>query len=349
VVFREGEEGEAAFIIAAGQAKLTAAGPRTTVELASLGPGEIVGELALVLPGRKRNATLVAETELRALVLDGDAYKRFIVVEQRRRDAFELYAEELLIARFIREVDPFAALDDRRRRALAKRVRRRQVGVGELLVQRGEPGHTCMMLRSGSAEVLRPATESADADERRVAVIDAGDMIGEAALLTGGPRNATVRALEECELLELHSDDLFEIARGEPRAARGIVHLFRLRSRPAQAEGVIASERVNAEGETITILKNPARMTYYRLSPRGRFIWERLDGSLTVRDLTVEYGRQFGTVTPEIVVRVVVRLGRAGMLEDASIARTPLDPDQLQEHGPSSLRRRIAKLLRRRQ
>jgi CRP-like cAMP-binding protein len=348
VVFREGEAGDFALIIATGTARLTAAGPWTTVELASLGPGEIVGELALVLPDRKRNATLAAATTVRGLVLDRDAYQRFIAGDQRRRDAFEQYAAELLIARFIREVDPFAALADRRRRALAKRVRRRQIGAGELLVKRGEPGHTCMMLRSGSAEVLQPATESANAVEQRVAVIEAGEMIGEAALLTGGPRNATVRALEPCELLELHSDDLFEIARGEPRAARGIVHLFRLRSRPAQAEGVIASEWVNAEGETITVLKNPARMTYYRLSPRGRFIWDRMDGSLTVRDLTVEYGRELGSVTPQIVAGVVVRLARAGMLKDASIARTPLDPEQLPEHGRSSLRTRVAKLLRRR-
>jgi CRP-like cAMP-binding protein len=342
VVFREGDAGDEAFVIAAGRATLTAKGLWTTVELASLGAGEIVGELTLVSPGRTRNATLTAETALRVLVLDRTTYHRFIASDPRRQRAFALYAEELLTARFIREVDPFAALRDPQRRALAKRVRRRKVGTGDVIVKRGDPGHTCIMLRSGKAEILQVPMESADADERRVAVIEGGDMIGEAALLTGGPRNATVRALEPCELLELHADDLFEIARSEPRAARGIIYLFRLRSRPVRAEEVVASEQVNAEGETITVLRNPARPTSYALSPRGRFIWDRLDGSRTLRELTIEYGREFGSVTPQSVGEVAVRLARAGMLKDASIGSTPLDPDRLRR---SRLRRAMKPMM----
>ena len=331
VVFREGDAGDEAFVLAAGRATLTAKGLWATVELASLGAGDIVGELTLVSPGRTRNATLTAETELRALVLDRPTYHRFIASDPRRQRAFAVYAEQLLIARFIREVDPFAALRDPQRRALAERVRRRKVGTGDVIVKRGDPGHTCIMLRSGKAEILQVPLGSVDAEERRVAVIEAGDMIGEAALLTGGPRNATVRALEPCELLELHADDLFEIARSEPRAARGIVHLFRMRSRPVRGEGVVVSELVNAEGEAITVLKNPARLTSYPLSPRGRFIWDRLDGSRTLRELTIEYGREFGSVTPQSVGQVAVRLARAGMLKDASIASTPLDADRLRD------------------
>ena len=350
VVFREGDAGDEAFVIAAGRATLTTKGLWTTVELASLGGGEIVGELTLVSPGRTRNATLTAETALRVLVLDRTTYHRFIASDPERQRAFALYAEQLLTARFIREVDPFAALSDSKRRALAERVRRRKVGTGDVIVKRGDPGHTCIMLRSGKAEILQVPMEAADADERRVAVIEAGDIIGEAALLTGGPRNATVRALEPCELLELRADDLFDIARSEPRAARGIIHLFRLRSRPVRAEGVVASEQVNAEGETITVLRNPERLTSYALSPRGRFIWDRLDGSRTLRELAIEYGREFGSVTTQSVAEVAVRLARAGMLKDASIASTPLDPDRLRgsrlQRVAARLRARVAKIRR---
>lgn len=64
VLTARGEIGLEFFVIVEGKAKAS----RKDVELAILGPGSFFGELAL-LDGGKRTATVVAQTDLRLLVL----------------------------------------------------------------------------------------------------------------------------------------------------------------------------------------------------------------------------------------------------------------------------------------
>jgi CRP-like cAMP-binding protein len=64
VLAQEGEPGNEFFIIVSGQAKAS----RNGVTLATLSPTAFFGELAL-LDGGERTATVVAETDLRLLVL----------------------------------------------------------------------------------------------------------------------------------------------------------------------------------------------------------------------------------------------------------------------------------------
>lgn len=64
VLTRRGEPGLEFFVIIEGKATAT----RKGVNLATLGPGSFFGELAL-LDGGKRTATVVADTDMRLLVL----------------------------------------------------------------------------------------------------------------------------------------------------------------------------------------------------------------------------------------------------------------------------------------
>lgn len=64
VLMKRGEPGLEFFVIVEGKAKAS----RKGLELATLGPGSFFGELAL-LDGGRRTATVVAETEMRLLVL----------------------------------------------------------------------------------------------------------------------------------------------------------------------------------------------------------------------------------------------------------------------------------------
>ena len=64
VLVSEGETGQQFFVIMGGQAKLTRRGRK----IATLGPGDAFGELAL-LDRHPRNATAVAETPMELVVL----------------------------------------------------------------------------------------------------------------------------------------------------------------------------------------------------------------------------------------------------------------------------------------
>ncbi len=183
--------------------------------------------------------------------------------------------------RFIRRIAVFAALDDQGRRWLARRVRERHVRAGHVLVREGASDTSCFLLRSGAAEV-----RSRSNGGRAVAMLGPGAIFGEGAVLTGGPRMATVIATAESELLEIAGEDLRHAVERNPAVARELVYLFRLRRRPRRDPAVEVHEGTDAEGRSITTLKHPGRMAYYRLSERGRFVWDRLDGDRTLRQLS---------------------------------------------------------------
>jgi signal transduction histidine kinase len=72
VVAAEGDEGDALFVIAAGELEVVKRSRSTEVPIARLGPGEIVGEMA-VLEGSPRNATIRAVEPSRIIRVGRDA------------------------------------------------------------------------------------------------------------------------------------------------------------------------------------------------------------------------------------------------------------------------------------
>jgi CRP/FNR family transcriptional regulator, cyclic AMP receptor protein len=73
VLIREGDPGRECFVIEAGTARVELAGGAT----ASMGPGEVFGELAL-LDQAPRSATVTAESDMRVLVLNSREFSTLI-------------------------------------------------------------------------------------------------------------------------------------------------------------------------------------------------------------------------------------------------------------------------------
>jgi len=72
-VCRQGEPGDAAYVILEGRARVVHEGAEGPVEVATLGPNDVVGEIA-ILCGVPRTATVVAETPLETLRIDRDTF-----------------------------------------------------------------------------------------------------------------------------------------------------------------------------------------------------------------------------------------------------------------------------------
>ena len=84
-------------------------------------------------------------------------------------------------------------------------LKRLSVLADEAIVWEGEPGEECYLLRRGRAEV--GSSRERGGGERSLATVGPTSLLGEAALLTDEPRNATVRTLEPCDLLEAIGED----------------------------------------------------------------------------------------------------------------------------------------------
>lgn len=108
---RQGEEGDCAWIVVAGEAEVTVAGAGGEVAVATLGRNDFVGETA-ILCDVPRTATVRARTELEALAISRDLF--FQLVGQFPEMAIEIMRElALRVERTTRQLRE--ALTDGRR------------------------------------------------------------------------------------------------------------------------------------------------------------------------------------------------------------------------------------------
>jgi hypothetical protein len=100
-----------------------------------------------------------------------------------------------------RESALFSGLSDAQAAALATLLRPLTLDAGAYLVREGETARDLFFLESGSLEVLK--AEAGTGREHAIARIEAGQVVGEMALISGKPRAASVRARESVRLLAL--------------------------------------------------------------------------------------------------------------------------------------------------
>lgn len=309
-IVAEGEPGERLYVIASGRAEVAARAGKEAVPLAALGPGDLFGEIAL-LGGASaaRQATVTALTPVRALSLARGPFEALLRAHPEVRVALEGIARQLLMVKFLRLASPFASLDRDQLLALAARVETLFYSAGSRVLRQGDTGNTAYLVHRGRLEVR----QAGDEEERAVATLGPGALFGEAALLTDAPRNASVVALEDCELLALRREDLLAVLSRESVRFE-VLRLLRIRERPRRRDGVQIYRRVSADGSPVAVLKDSGRGIYHLLSPLGDFVWEHLDGSRNLRDLVLEYFLVSKQFAPDAIAQLVCGLADAGLI-----------------------------------
>jgi putative peptide zinc metalloprotease protein len=194
---------------------------------------------------------------------------------------------------------------------IAGHVHELRAAAGETVIRQGEPGDECFLIRSGELDVIDESGER----ERQLARLHAGALFGEAALLTGAPRNATVRAVSDVELLVLGREDMLAAMSADVGVTDHLVGMLQARSRPHRRAGVELHERRMNDGATVGILKDPVRGKYFWLSYEAMFLWERLDGRHTVRDLTMDLFSEHQVLAPDMVMDILQKLASSGFIE----------------------------------
>src|SRR5437762_2975309 len=83
-----------------------------------------------------------------------------------------------------------------------ERMKLRRYLAGQTIIRDGDRADSFFVLTQGAASVRRNGPDG----EREISTLKAGDFFGEVGLLTGAPRNATVRATAPSEVLELDAE-----------------------------------------------------------------------------------------------------------------------------------------------
>jgi CRP/FNR family cyclic AMP-dependent transcriptional regulator len=107
-------------------------------------------------------------------------------------------------------LDPLS--EPERRRVLAT-MRRRRFARDDVLFWAGDPGDSLHLVASGH---VAAQTTTPRGDVATVRILGPGEHFGELAVVSPGPRSATVRALDAVETLVLHHDDFHELLQSVP-------------------------------------------------------------------------------------------------------------------------------------
>lgn len=129
-------------------------------------------------------------------------------------------------------------------RSFLKVARPVELGARENLFHAGDAGDGCYFLRSG---VVKVAVISRDGQERLLAVLGPGALIGELALVDNEPRSATIAALKPCRLLHLSNAAFFRLADANPLVYRQALKLLAQRLRGTN-DTVVAHGSVTVSG-----------------------------------------------------------------------------------------------------
>lgn len=195
------------------------------------------------------------------------------------------------VVQILEQVPLFQGLSRPDLQRIARLVKPREVEAGEFLFREGDPGDRFYAVFSGAMEVLR---ERPMGDHESLGVRGTGESFGESALLSDGPRPASVRAAERSRLLSISRDDFERLLGGASLALRLLQGVGR-GLRPVDLGAV--TQEGNVEGEAF---RHFDRMVLRGLEPRVTPQVEgfRIAGG-TARDDSLVGGALWDTVTTD--------------------------------------------------
>jgi CRP-like cAMP-binding protein len=107
----------------------------------------------------------------------------------------------------------FDGLDDDARRAVWSRMRRRKFARGEVIFHEGDPGDALHLIVKGRVSVKASTPRG---DQAILRVLGPDEIVGEFAVISPGPRAATVTALELTETMMLDAETFTALRKEGP-------------------------------------------------------------------------------------------------------------------------------------
>ncbi len=89
---------------------------------------------------------------------------------------------------------------------------------GELIVSQGDLGSSMYIVANGKVRVFE--------GDKELGVLGNRAVFGELAALDPEPRAASVEAVEDCTLIRLDGESLYDLMTGNKEVTRGIVHVL---------------------------------------------------------------------------------------------------------------------------
>jgi len=198
----------------------------------------------------------------------------------------------------------FGKLSPRHIDRLASCIVGKLVPRGTTICAKGDPGSSLFAVCRGAVKIT---TSSVDGHDAMLNLIGKGEIVGEIALLDGGPRSADAVAITDCELFVIERRDFLPLLREEPEIALRLIEILCAKLR-----------RTTEQAENLMFLHLPARLAkaLLRLSDGHADAGERTV-AVTQKDLGNMIGMSRESTNRQLRLweqRKWVRLGRGGIV-----------------------------------
>lgn len=199
IVVRRGDPSDSLYVVAAGALDVVLESETGVQRLSTLTRGSVVGEIG-VLSGETRSATVRAARRTTLVSLSAEGFRKLLAEHPRQADALAERAADRL--RRTQLIEHFTALfgvsDDAVLRDVERLMEWVSISAGRLLFEIGAEGDAAYLVASGRLGVYQPGATGA---EIQIGQVGRGEIVGELALLDGGPRSASVYAIRDTKLI----------------------------------------------------------------------------------------------------------------------------------------------------
>lgn len=309
-ILRVGEAADALYLVESGLVEVWQKARWKRVLIATLGPGAMFGEMGLLRADGTRQANVSAVDRTTLLAVSARTVRALRDDHPVLDAALAELADSRERALALALCPQLRVLDGEAQAELLGRMETLVLDRQDVLFAEGDAGDACYLVTRGALDLRR---RGPDGRSRTVAVARPGSLLGEVALMTDAPRNASAIATEPTRLARLGRDAFHAVMGRATDAKAAVEELVRSRVCPRHRADVVVHERLDRDDQRISILKHPEGR-YFQLSERGRFVWDRLDGTQALQDLTVAMLRTHRTMAAEFIQDLLVALARGGFV-----------------------------------
>ena len=232
VLFRQGDAADALYIVREGLLQAHVANESCApILVGELGPGSPVGEIALLLGGRRSATVTAAEKTSLVRLAAKEAQALFARNPDIKRGILDVVRQRLRRNEWLKILSATIGEIDRAKYELIEsRFTWVHLNRGETLFSAGDEADGLYFLIHGFLRVV--GHEGADED-KVIGAVFRGEIVGEMAILSGDKRMATVVAVRDSDLVRLTKADFEEINKSFPAISLTIMRILvdRLRHR----------------------------------------------------------------------------------------------------------------------
>ena len=175
----------------------------------------------------------------------------------------------------LRKSPLFQGLSDEELNRLIDMAKPVSLRAGDILIKQGDPGDSAFVILTGEFEVQKQTGQSLI----KIDVRNPGDVVGEMALLSRAPRNATVISKTDSETLCIPQEAFEELLRSSSTAAMTVLHW--VIARLTQNESLLHQQEKMAALGTMSAglaheLNNPAAAAQRSAAGLNKFLMKCL-------------------------------------------------------------------------